>query len=90
MEYEICRKVVNLGKYGERTLVYTVISKYSEEFCRVLYGISIKVLEDGDEIVIRDITSLKDDVDRIISKLAAGFVTPVTALDVVYDLISEM
>ena len=90
MKREICRKVVDMGAYGRHTVVYAVLSKFSDEFQKELYGLSVEIPESGEEEEIGYITSLKSVAVGIVKALADGGVTPISARDVVQDLISEI
>jgi len=88
---EVCRKIINLGRADQRTLIYSLVA--SEEYIEDMeipvkcYGAAIRIDERDESTVIGGITANKDKALRLIDLLASNFVTPVALYDVVYDWI---
>ena len=84
---EICRKVTDLGKLGQRTLVYSVTCDINQS--ERDYGVSISIAENGEEMAIRCITTRVEQALGLVDLLASNFVTPVCLEDVVLDWIAD-
>jgi len=79
-ETEYCRKTVNLGRYGRRTLVYSLLSNERGGF-----GVSIAIPEFGETEIVEDIVPDRGTVLSLLDMLATNFVTPVSLRDVLED-----
>jgi len=76
---EICRKITDLGKYGKRTLSYSItMDGPSEDAPYAEFGICVKVLESGEESEARRLTPNKDEAEKLLDLAATNFVTPVS------------
>ena len=80
----ICRKITDLGRYGQRTLDYFVTAE-GEVDGYPSYGVGIAVCENGEETMVRGITTKEDEARSLADILATNYVTPVSLGDVVYD-----
>ena len=77
---EYCRKTADLGRYGRRTLVYSLILNEQGGF-----GVSIAIPEFGETETVTDITSDKEKMLSLLDVLATNFVTPVSLRDILED-----
>ena len=87
---EICKKVTELGKEGQRTLVYfltadTVVCDGISQKGKIDFGVGITIAESGEEVFVRGITTVEEEIKRLGDLLASNFVTPVTLKDIVED-----
>ena len=82
MRIETARKITDLGKAGQRTLVYYILKEKGS------YGVGISIEESGEESVVRDVTVSEERALRLSDLLATNYVTPVSLRDVVYDWLS--
>ena len=82
---EMCRKVMDFGKEGQRTLVYYLIKSERKGKIRTVYGIGVRMQETGEEAVYIDVSSDYKTVCRLLDLAASGYVTPITLGDVIYD-----
>ena len=87
---EICKKVTELGKEGQRTLVYFLTADDAE--CEIGrkgektdFGVGISIEESGEEVFVRRITPAESEIKRLCDLLASNFVTPIALGDVIYD-----
>jgi len=78
---EMCRKVTDLGRFGRRTLVYSLIREAGE----AEYGVGIAVAESGERAEIHGVTPDRARAERLVDLLATYYVTPVALEDVVRD-----
>ena len=83
---EICRKITDLGKYGKRTLSYSItVDGPCEDVSCAEFGICVKVLESGEESEVRRLTPNKEEAERLRDLAATNFVTPVSLSYIAQD-----
>ena len=88
MKIEICRKVTDLGKERQRTLVYYLTAEIDADTYESpveIFGVGICKLETGEEKIFRDVTSVRSRAEELVDLLATNFVTPVSLEDVICD-----
>lgn len=76
-------------KYRELDLNYYLVSCKSEDSCT--YGLQINMTKDGGEmetILINDVLPSRTKMIELIKLMYNNSVTPVSALDVIYDCIA--
>lgn len=81
---QMCSKITDLGRHGQRTLKYYLTTDTSEDGC-VSYGAGIEIDESGENTFVRCITANRNEACSLIDTLATNFVTPVSLGDIVYD-----
>ncbi|QNU65425.1 hypothetical protein EHE19_010810 [Ruminiclostridium herbifermentans] len=90
----VCSKKLELDdtlecKSREITLEYFLLSSMCEGSCT--YGIQINMTKDTGEsetAIIQDVLVSRDDMIELIKLFHSNSVTPVSALDVIYDYIA--
>lgn len=88
MMIEICRKVTDLGKERQRTLVYFLTAEMDTvtyDSPVEIFGVGICKLETGEKKIFRNVTSLRSRAEELVDILATNFVTPVSLEDVICD-----
>ena len=72
---------------GQYEFEYRLLTSGDEEYS---IEAGLNSLTDGadDALVVRDVTRRKAEAERIFHMISDGLVTPMTLLDVVYDLIA--
>ena len=93
-QIEICKKSVNLNGQGDSTIAYYVtvdeMAEPGAETVLECYGVGVTIVESGETAVIPNVTISKDVIVALAELLAYHLVTPVTAGDVVADIISAL
>lgn len=90
----VCTRKLELNetlecKSRELNLEYYLLKSICEDCCT--YGMQINMTKDTGEfetIVINDVLTSRDSMIDLIKLLHSNSVTPVSALDVIYDLIA--
>lgn len=90
---EICRKIIDLGKDSQRTIVYYLVIS-EDDFTELekpvkSYGVAIEVKERNELTAVSKITTRTEKANRLLDLLASNFVTPVSLYDVVYDWLGQ-
>lgn len=75
---EICRKIFDLGRERQRTLVYLILKQTPAEAhgSPCSYGIEIKVCETGEQARVTDLSTSRAEVYHIIDLLATSGAAP--------------
>ena len=87
---EICRKIIKLGRYGTRTLIYYVVTSFITEgaLARKAFGVGIEIAESGEAEYYEDLFTDRAWAVRLLDLLASNCVTPMTLKDIIIDFIS--
>lgn len=87
---EICKKVTELGRYGRRTLSYSLIEDGPDEEIPITeYGVGVRVEESGEEFLARRFTADREEAFAALDLFATNFVTPISLQYVVEDYIER-
>lgn len=78
LQKEICRKIFNLGRARQRTLVYLILKQTPAEahYSACLYGVGIRICETGEEAYISSLSTSRREAYRIIDILATANASP--------------
>jgi len=85
---EICRKTIDLGRVGQRTLQYFLTVENRSDGGSE-YGAGIRIIETGEESVIRSLTTIRSAASDFLDLLATNFVTPTSLMDVAEDWLGQ-
>jgi len=86
----MCRKILELGRQGRRTLVYSLTADAPDPTlpcAGVQYGVRVEIAESGEAAERRRVTGDRLLAERMLDRIATGAVTPVTLGDVAEDLL---
>jgi hypothetical protein len=85
---ELCKKVTDLGRAGQRTLSYFITidgGRGEGDKAYLDYGVGVMIEESGEEALCRCLTVNDDEIKKLADLIATNYVTPVSLGDVIED-----